>query len=197
MLKNTYYLILFLSVFAALIVGLNIGKRMGKQGIVENQISIPTGPVQRMTPTTEPFRDILQMTSPSGTIKNASPSGIVSKNGVLTVSSCGITLSYPDILTAQESTTETQGTVFINKTNPKDMIVLTCQKDIPKPALPPENTENRLIGTTTATLYHDTSQKDGAWVDGLLFTHPKTKLDVFIGGYGATFNQIIQTIKIQ
>ena len=113
-----------------------------------------------------------------------------------TNTACGITLSYPETVTAEESSTEARGVIFTSNSNPTDMVVLTCQKDIPKPPLSVQNIEDFMVGNITAKLYHDTSAKDGAKVDALIFTNPKTKLDVFVGGYGSVFDAIIQTIKI-
>ncbi len=79
---------------------------------------------------------------------------------------------------------------------------MTCQKDIPRSSLPPNKIETLTISDSTgvasteAKLYHDSSPKDGTLIDILIFTHPKNKMDVFIAGYGETFNQIIQTITL-
>ncbi|HCM81967.1 TPA: hypothetical protein DIS60_01200 [Patescibacteria group bacterium] len=203
-LKNTYYLILVLSILAALILGLNIGKRMQQTKSNPDQTQ---NTIQEESPTSAPITlDTTNSTSSlsginnagseSGFLKNAAPSGGTAKGTLYTSKSCGVSFSYPDTVMVEESTTDAKGAVFTNKSNPTDMVVLTCQKDIPKPPLPSQNIEDRLIGTTPAKLYHDTSQKDGTRVDALLFTHPKTKLDVFIGGYGTTFNTLIQSLKI-
>jgi hypothetical protein len=187
--RNTYVVILTLSVFAALIVGLNLGKTINKPVIVnptpspvipdETQIATPTSTIQFITP-------------PS------SPSSVTTIKSIPYINtSCGVALTYPNTLTATESTTKTAGVMFADKVNPNDVIVLTCQKDIPRPPLPEEQTEGRKIGSVSAILYHDTSAQNGTKTDALMFTHPKTNLDVFIGGYGPAFNAIIQSIKIQ
>lgn len=195
MLKNTYYIILFLSVLAALVLGLNIGK-----GIQQKTMAGPT-----LTPAPVLFENIQQLTSPSGIIKDSTDSasnigstssGAQIKGKTYTNTACGISLTYPDTVTLEESSTETLGTLFTNKTNPKDIVVLTCQKEIPTPPLSQESIENFAIGNVTGKLYHDTSAKDGTKTDALLFTHPITKLDVFIGGYGTVFDTIIQSLKI-
>jgi hypothetical protein len=203
-LKNTYYVILLLSVFAALIVGLNIGKKMQQtqKSLGQTQTTKP-----EESPTSTPVlfdttngtsspSGMTSQSSQSGLFKNATPSGTTLKGTLYTNNTCGISFTYPSTVTAEESSTQTQGAVFTNKANPKDIVVLTCQKDIPKPPLSAQNIENFPIGNITGKLYHDTSGKDGTQVDALLFTNPKTTLDVFIGGYGATFNVIIQSLKI-
>ena len=194
MLKNTYYLILFLSVMAALVIGLNVGKKIEKQNL--NNIQ-PTQIQTDITLTPTAIDNNPLPSSPSSTKKNtASPSGVLLKNGIYTSVSCQVSFSVPDTIVVEESTTDAKGAVFTNKTNPDDMVVLTCQKDIPRPPLTAENIEDKLIGAVQAKLYHDASQKDGTKVDALMFTHPKTKLDVFLGGYGTVFNTLIQTLKI-
>jgi hypothetical protein len=204
MLKNTYYLILLLSVLAALVVGLNIGKKMQQS---QNAQGNPQNTELEKIPTSTPIiLDTANQTSSlsatnypsssSGLLKNATSSGATTKGTLYTSPSCGVTLIYPDTVTLEESSTQTYGAVFTNKINPTDMVVLTCQKDIPKPPLSTQNIENIMIGNVAAKLYHDTSAKDGTKVDALIFTNPKTKLDVFVGGYGSVFNAIIQSLKI-
>ncbi len=193
MLKNTYYVILFLSIFAALVIGLNIGKKLQQSQSTQTQQELSI-----ISPTANP--SIAEPTIPASTLsatgKPATQSGSTGKTMLYTSASCGVSLSYPDTIAVEESSTDAKGAIFTNKSDPTDIVVLTCQKDIPKPPLPAQNIEDRLIGSTPAKLYHDTSQKDGTKVDALIFTHPKTKLDVFIGGYGATFNTLIQSLKI-
>jgi len=194
-LKNTYYLILFLSVFAALLIGLNIGKRMQNQKTENNAIIAPAQITDTPTPSAI-TSSVFQTGTGSAELKNATSSSGVKKEKIYTNTACGISLSYPETVTTEDSSTETQGTIFTNKSNPTDMVVLTCQKDIPRPPLSVQNIEDTMIGNVPAKLYHETSQKDGTKMDALIFTHPKTKLDVLIGGYGSVFDAIIQTIKI-
>ena len=156
----------------------------------------PTPVILDITGGTSSMSGLNNSGSQSGVLKNATQSGVSAKAVIYISSSCGVSFSYPDSVAVEESATDAKGAVFTNKSNPKDMVVLTCQKDIPKPPLTAQNSEDRLIGNVSAKLYHDTSQKDGTQVDALLFTHPKSQLDVFIGGYGTTFNTMIQSLKI-
>jgi len=196
MLKNTYYLILFLAVFAALVVGFNIGKGIQKPQTTETEnIPTPSPIITDITNESSPLSAPLYPSTSAGTLKNATSSG-TTKGTLYTSSSCGIALTYPDTVALEESSTQTYGAVFTNTSNSMDMVVLTCQKNIPRPPLSSQNIETAMIGTVEAKLYHDTSAKDGAKGDALIFTHPKTKLDIFIGGYGSIFNALIQTIKI-
>lgn len=118
----------------------------------------------------------------------------------LSGSACGVSFQYPNTLTVIESTAS--GTILANTTRPNESIVIMCQKTAHQTKLTPEYTDTMTIQAATgsasasATLYHDTSAKDGAPVDNLIFTHPKTGLDVFVGGFGPIFNQIITTLKL-
>ncbi len=49
--------------------------------------------------------------------------------------------------------------------------------------------------TVSARLYHDASPKDGAPLDALIFTHPTTGLDVFVAGFGSVFQGILVSLK--
>jgi hypothetical protein len=186
--RNTYVVILTLSVFAAFIIGLNLGKTINKPVIVNTPSPIIPDETQIATPTPT-IQFITLPSSPS--------SGTTIKSIPYINTSCGVSLTYPDTVTVTESTTKTIGVMFTDKANPNNVIVLTCQKDIPRPPLPEEKTEYYKIGTVSGIIYHDTSAKDGTKADALIFTHPRTKLDVFIGGYGNAFNALIQSIKIQ
>lgn len=116
----------------------------------------------------------------------------------LSASACGVSFSYPNFLKGMESSTS--GAILINTANPNDSIVIVCQKDIPRVPLPPEKIETiPLTGTASisAKLYHDASQKDGAPIDKLIFTHPKTKLDVLLAGFGPVFRDLIASLKLE
>lgn len=118
--------------------------------------------------------------------------------GYLQASSCGVSFTYPNFLKGMESSTS--GAILVNTTNPNDSIVIVCQEDIPRVALPPEKIETISISgvaSVSALLYHDTSQKDGTPIDKLIFTHPKTKLDVFVAGFGTTYQQLLQSLKLE
>ncbi len=167
--KNTLLLTAFLAVIAALLVGINIGR------------SLPAAQSPSPSPT--------PLTTPTPTL------------AMLAGETCGISYLYPNTLRPFESSDS--GVVLTHTTKPEESIVIACQEDIPRVPLTDDNIEPMVIRAATgsasasANLYHDTSAKDGAQVDKLIFTHPKTKLDVFIAGFGITFNQLITTIKLR
>lgn len=170
--RNTFLLVVFLAIFAALVVGVNIGRRLAAPS--------PAQP----TPT------------PSASLP-ATPSTSLNtyRNPV-----CGITLTYPSTLNLMDSASGSA--LFIDKTNANESVVITCQKEIPRPPLVAPKIETVILtsdnsnASVSAKLYHDASAKDGTSIDELIFRHPTTGLDVFIAGFGETFNAIIKTVKL-
>lgn len=157
--RNTLLLLIFLGIFAAIVTGVNIGKK----------------PIASQTPEQ----------------KTPQPSPV---SNLLSTTSCGISFLYPN--TFSKVDIETGGTTIINPEKPGESVVVVCQKDIPRIPLPKEKMEERSVGSVSATLYHDTSAKDGTPVDKLIFTHPKTQKDVFVAGIGPIFDALIQTVKL-
>ena len=129
-------------------------------------------------------------TSITPTIKPTPTPSLISYTDTL----CKITFSYPDNFTKVEI--QTGGVTLVDQKNSKETIVAICQKDIPRVPLPKDKIESLKIGSISANLYHDTSEKDGTPIDKLIFTHPKTKKDIYIAGYGASFNNLIETLTI-
>ena len=196
--RNTYIVILALAVLAALVVGLHIGKKFPQEEDTANKPATTPSVSHTHTPTPT----ALLSATRSADLHTASASGKTASGSAaptmltFTSNSCGVTFPYPDTWTTHLSPTNDNGVIFTEKANPSTMIILTCQKDIPTPALDDENIKSINIGTVSATLYHDKSSQDGTQIDGIIFTHPKTGLDVFIGGYGPVFNTISKSIKI-
>lgn len=168
--KNTLMVVSFLAVIAALLVGFNLGRRM--------QSASPVSDEAKITP----------ITSPTPTL------------AYLSGNTCGITFQYPNTLTPIESTAS--GTILASRDKPDDSIVIICQHDIPRTPLTDDRMERMTIraatgsATISATLYHDASAKDGSPIDKLIFTHPKTGLDVFVGGIGPIYEHLLKTLKL-
>jgi len=167
--KNTLLLASLLAVIASLLVGFNVGRSMSQTAV----------PQPSPTP----------ITSPTPTL------------AYLLGTTCGLSYQFPNTLTAMESSTS--GIILANVANPNASIVMICQQEVPRVPLAPQLMESRVISAATgsasvsATLYHDASSEDGSPLDKLIFTHPKTGLDVFIAGYGAIYNQLIDSLKLQ
>lgn len=173
MYRNTKFLIIFLAIFAAIVAGVNIGKQLRSKPAAK----IPTDSLLNIsvTPTSSP--SVLQYISP-----------------------CGFSLRYPS--TFSLSTESTVAAMLVHKST-NDSIVMSCQKNISRPAIPLASIDTRFIqnsrttATISAKLYHDKSPEDGTLFDALIFRHPTTGKDVFIVGYGPQFDEVIKTLTIQ
>lgn len=106
---------------------------------------------------------------------------------------CRVEFAYPDTLTVFENAS---GSAAFTGSVAGDGILLTCQKDIPRPAITQENIEDIQIGSVAAKLYHTQSDKDGTPIDSLIFRHPGTKLDVFLAGSGEAFRKLISSVSL-
>lgn len=167
--KNTLLLASLLAVIASLLVGFNVGRSMSQS----------TQPQPSPTPATSPTPTLAYLLG----------------------TTCGLSYQYPNTLTAMESSSS--GIILANVANPEASIVMVCQQEVPRVPLAPNLMEPMVIRAATgsasasAVIYHDASAKDGSPLDKLIFTHPKSGLDVFIAGYGATYTQFINSLKLQ
>jgi hypothetical protein len=136
--------------------------------------------------------------TPTNNITSSIPTPIPTSKINLTnysSSTCGISFSYPDTLTKMDSADG--NAMFIDTKNTINSIALACQKDIPRPALSADKIEKLNFASVSASLYHDTSAKDGTPNDKLIFTHPRTQKDVYISGYGEPLKMVISSIIIK
>ena len=159
--RNTYLLLVGLAIFAALVIGVNIGRR-----------SLPSQAVPDPTPT----------------VSQAPP--LVSYRSA----ACGVSFSYPENFLLLDSASKSA--ILTSPEGGTDAIILTCQKAIPRPALTQDKTESVTIGSVSATLYHDTTPKDGQPIDILIFTNPQTGDDVLLSGMGSGFRGAIQSLTL-
>lgn len=169
--RNTFLLVAVLAVFAALVIGVNFGKRMGSNGDTQ---------VQRVPVSISPSPQSIPSTAPSS-------------NEHYTNQYCGVTFEYPSTLKIVEGASNSA--VFANTENPSESVLFTCQKDIPKPPLTLDNIESLTISSISAKLYHDVSEKDGVKVDKLIVRNPYNGFDIFLAGTGNAFTQIISSIN--
>lgn len=168
--RNVLVIVTFLAVSAALVVGVNIGKR----------VSAPPAVLPALT------------TTPTG-----GPTPTPPLLQTLTYDSlvCNVSFDYPDTFIKQE-TQASASAIFIDPQNTTSMVIFTCQKDIPRPPLPPEKIETIQIASISAKLYHDTNAKDGSPIDKLIFYNPKIRMDVFLAGLGPVFQAALASLKI-
>lgn len=161
--RNTYLVVSALAVIAALIVGVNIGRRFGES---------PVSVIPSATPTATP-------------VSSATKS--------YTSTYCKVTFDYPGTLTVLESAS---GSAAFTGPDADDGMLLTCQKDIPRPAVARDNVEDVRIGSVAAILYHTQTARDGARIDSLMFRHPGTKLDVFLAGSADMIRSLLSTLHL-
>jgi hypothetical protein len=172
--RNTYILVTVLAIFAALLVGVNLGRKLS-----------PTDTAVQPKPTPKPLLTLPVIpTITSNTYTNIT---------------CGITLQYPNTLVKLEST---GSALFVDGTTQAQAFAVACQKDIPRPPIPATKIETKILtnnagsASISAKLYHDASAKDGAQVDELIFRNPKTGVDTFIAGFGNIYNEVISSVKL-
>ena len=159
--RNTFLFVAGLAILAALIVGVNIGRR-----------SLPLEKETTPTPTVSPSPRLTRYES----------------------TACGVSFSYPDTFIRLDSATKSA--ILTSPEGGAEAIILTCQEEIPRPAIPQEQTEPIAIGSVSGTLYHDTTSKDGKPIDILIFTHPQTREDVLLSGMGQAFQGAIQSLTL-
>lgn len=169
--RNTLLFVSFLAVVAAFLVGTLVGR------------NLPRSTTITVAPTPAPSAE------PTQAVKLLN----------YTDQTCKLSLEYPNTLEVLESTNS--GTIFTNPNNEKDTILVVCQNDIPRVPLTPEKITSVILrtakgATVSANIYHDTSTKDGTPIDKLIFRHPTSGMDIFVGGFGKVFDRLITTIKI-
>jgi hypothetical protein len=170
--RNTGLLVSVLAVIASLLVGIQIGRFMPMTVVTQTPATPTAAPTQ--TPAAKPL--------------------------VYKDETCKLSVTYPSRLQVLESTTS--GTIFTNPENDDESIIVICQNEIPRIPLAEDKIESRVLITATgatvsAQLYHDASPQDGKPIDKIIFTHPKTGMDVLIAGFGAVYQQMLSSITLQ
>lgn len=168
--RNTYILVSMLAVLTALVVGVNLGKKL-----------TPRDDSAKPTPTIAPSPTMEVALLP------------------FTNNTCGFSVQYDPAFTLLDNASG--GAVLSFSSDQSKSIVMTCQKDIPRPPIASGSTQilslpSAIGASVTATLYHEQSAKDGSPIDAVIFTHPAKKTDIFISGYGDAFNALIKTIQV-
>jgi len=178
--KNTLIVIIFLSLLAALLLGINIGKRLAVSQYLTQFAPSPTS---------------LQP-SPTDTPTPIPQSGLPAQTGTsaYTDKSCGFTISYTGSYLEQKNE-NSASTIITDPDNPNATIVSTCQEEIPKPPLPPEKIISLTLDGVPAKLYHDASSRDGSPRDEVIVRHPTLNHEIIIAGFGPTFNDAVASFK--
>ena len=165
--RNTFLLVTVLAIIASLLVGFNVGKKFSPQ-------------TQQRTD--QPRADISIDPTPTNVPIQTTP---------YTNKYCKISLSYPETMIVTEPAT---GSAKFATEN--DTVILVCQYDIPGIAVEDNKMETITISSTSGTLYHTATPKDGTAIDVFKITHPKTGMDVLISGIGSSFDAIIASLTL-
>lgn len=175
--RNTFIFVIILAIFSAVVAGVNISQRLNSSR-VQGALTL--------TPTTAAI-------SPSSSIPSSTQKSSVTpyENAY-----CGVSLSFDaSILQLREEASN--AAMFLNAAHPENTVILGCGKDIPRPALPESSIEMRTVASISATIYHDSSAKDGSKIDAVIFSHPKKNLDIYIAGYGKPFEDVLKTVTVK
>lgn len=181
--KKTLFVLASLAVLASLLLGINIGKRLGKsQYLTQTQIPI--------TPTLIPTIYL----SPTPMFIRPTQVALDPNLSTYRDETCGFTISYKGSYLEQK-TENYHSTIITDPESPDNPIVSTCQDEIPKPPLVEERIEDIILDGVPTKLYHDASSKDGTPRDEVIVKHPTRNHEIIIAGYGPSFNQAIASFK--
>lgn len=200
--KGTAYLFIALIGIAMLLVGINIGKNIkstqstlpadgqttknkeqttnnNKQGITDILLVSPTAS-QPIIPT--------RASSSAG-----SRTSTTATNGTSTFTdgTCGFRFSYKGSYINQQTRNEST-VIYTEENNLKSVIIVTCLSSIPRP--PVNDKKEITIGGVLGTLYHD-KNPDGSPRDEIIVKHPTNGMEIFLAGYGLTFNDILSSFS--
>ncbi|KKR33375.1 MAG: hypothetical protein UT63_C0018G0015 [Candidatus Gottesmanbacteria bacterium GW2011_GWC2_39_8] len=186
--RNTLLLIISLVAFGSFLIGVNVGKKVAFEEIKLSDIT-PTLTAVNIT-NSPPISPITPISPTNNETMKPSNNGF----STYTNQTCGFSFTYHGSYIKEESNNNAT-VINLDPDNPDDKISATCQKDIPRPPLSDNKIENIEIDGIAAKLYHDAYMKDGSPRDEVIVKLPNREEDLFIAGYGKTFNQILTTLK--
>lgn len=165
--RNTFLLVAFLAIIAALLIGINVGKKLSPS----------------------------QNTSPVTSSPTPSASTLVTYNNSVCGVTFQYPNSFTKTEDASGSAvfTDTSGQQAVAVTCQNDIPKPSLD---PSKIETLRIINESATASVSAKLYHDTSAKDGNPVDIIIWRAPETALDVYIAGYGNAFNQIVQTLHL-
>ncbi|MBI3380089.1 hypothetical protein HY029_05015 [Candidatus Gottesmanbacteria bacterium] len=181
MAKGTVIFLFILTIIATLLLGINIGKKIGiSQSTMGNQqLIITPSPTIKITPTI--------LATPSATMKKST--------GTTTYTDrrCGFSFSYPGSF-IKEKSVNGQATILADPEDPNATIVATCDKSLPRPPVTSDKIESITLDKFAATLYHDQNQ-DGTPRDEVIVKHPTSSMEIILAGYGDIFQKILTSFQ--
>lgn len=187
MAKGTLLFLFLLSIFASLLFGINIGKKLEISQRTNNKEQTTNAVIS--TPTTIAIPTIIPtlIATPSSSLKK-STSVTTYADGT-----CGFSFSYPGSFMKQRSTNG-QSTVLTDPENPASVIASTCASSIPRPPVSSEKIESIMLDKLPATLYHDQNQ-DGTPRDEVIVKHPVNNQEIIVAGFGEFYRQALSSFK--
>ena len=166
--RNTFLLVIFLTVFAAVVAVVNF-YRFFNPSKEEAKLT------QKLTPT------------PQITISPIPAFSLYSDP------KCGIEFSYP---VGYRKIEDASGSAILSNDVTKDAIIIACQESIARPAIGNDKIEFITVASLSATLYHETVGSSGGTIDKVIFRNPMKGLDILIAGLGPVFVSVIHSIQI-
>ena len=186
MAKGTIIALFILTFFATLLIGINIGKKIGISQTNQQEISS----VQGLTPTLSILSPALQETRNS----QISTESASKETTSYIDQNCGVSIVYRGSYIKQD-TTENSSTIILEKDNPKSAVFIACEKEIPEPPLPSDKIDDITIDGVLGKLYHDTNAQDGSPRDEAIFDHPSRDFEVIIAGFGDYFQSALNSLE--
>lgn len=173
--RNTLLFTIFLAIFAAIVVGVNLGHMIASN-------SPPTTNNSQLT------------THNSQPILTPTPTPIPLLT--FTIDVCGVSLSYPSSYTKLSLDNNT--TTFLNPLAPVEATTIQCQSFLPKVTPKGATATNFSIGSVSGTLYIPPAATDSAQdKEKLYLRNTAKKKDILISGSGDTFENLLKTLTIQ
>jgi hypothetical protein len=193
--RGTAFLIIALTAIAFLLIGINFGKTLSVKLALPNPIPSPL-PTSTPSPTLTPVptEKIIPTINISIYPSSTSSKGVNSGTSTFTDGTCGISFTIPGGY-LRTSSQNGKSSIFTDPNDPNAMIAATCASQIPRPPLPAEKVEAILLDGVAATLYHDSNAKDGSPRDEIIAKHPTSGQEVFVAGYGETFQRALKSFK--
>lgn len=182
MYKNTALVIAVLSLFATLLIGINIGKKIERKQSSNATANFPT--YNTVSPTLYP--------SYPTSVPNISSSQVGGISSY-TDDRCGFSLSYPGSFTVTK-TEGNKGVIIADISNPISIIAATCDTQLPRPPVSADKIEETTLDGIAATLYHDQSP-DGSPRDEIIVKHPRNGMEIILAGYGPDFQNALSSFR--
>ncbi len=164
---NTKRFVILLTIIAALLIGVNIGRAVAPQSQPESTALTQPSPTKIQIPTPTP-----RITTYTNTV-------------------CGFKIAYTEGWTIGDSTE--QGTLFSNE-KANSAALVACKFNTPRPPLAKEKTTTVTVASVSGILF-DSGATDGSPTQLFVIKHPTKNEDIYVAGDGKEFNAFLQGIS--